>query len=62
VLSAITTVANERSAAGDAKVLAYAPTLATPAELTACNGHGNPAFHVRVAAELAGVITPKIGW
>jgi len=62
VMAAIDTVVGERNGAGDARVYAAAPALAPASELTACNGHGTPAFHDRVAAELAAVIKAKTGW
>lgn len=49
-------------AKGDARVVSAEPPVASSAELTACNGHGNPTFHVRVANDLAAVIRDKIGW
>ncbi len=62
VLSAIQNVTAERSALGDTKIATFEPALATASELTACNGHGNPAFHTRVAGELAVVLRSKLGW
>ncbi len=51
-----------RASAGDTKVHAFAPTVARKEELTACNGHGTPGFHARVAAELATIVKQKLGW
>jgi hypothetical protein len=62
ILAAITTVTAERAAAGDVKVHGFHPAVATPAELTACNGHGTPAFHARVAEELTTFVKQKTGW
>ncbi|MBX3189128.1 MAG: hypothetical protein KF819_19050 [Labilithrix sp.] len=62
VVSAIDTVAAERSRAGDARVYVASPGLAPPSELTGCEGHGNPAFHERVANELAASIRSRTGW
>ncbi|HVH48081.1 MAG TPA: GDSL-type esterase/lipase family protein [Labilithrix sp.] len=56
------TIAKERNDANDSKVYAFAPTVAPPLELTACNGHGTPAFHARVAGEFATVVKQKTGW
>ncbi len=56
------TVTAERVAAGDSRVHSFAPGLAPPEELTACNGHGTPAFHQRVAQELAVVVRAATGW
>lgn len=46
----------------DGHVTLVTPAVATPAELTGCNGHGTPAFHQRLARELAVVIAEKLGW
>ena len=62
ISATVTTVTNERNAANDTKVYAFSPTVSPPSELTACNGHGSPAFHVRVAAELEAIVKEKTGW
>lgn len=62
ILDTTSAIAKEHNADGDAKVYAFAPKVATPQELTACNGHGTPAFHERVAAELATIVKEKTGW
>jgi lysophospholipase L1-like esterase len=62
VTNATLTVARERSDAGDTKVYAFAPTPATSEELIACDGHGTPEFHARVAAEYAPFVRDKTGW
>lgn len=63
VQAGIDAVVAERAAAGDARVYAVAPRVADVAtELTGCDGHGNDAFHARVAAELAVVVRAKLGW
>jgi hypothetical protein len=62
VKTAIASVVASRANAGDARVYAAEPAIATPAEITGCDGHGGPAFHVRVAHELAAVIEPRAGW
>ncbi|MBX3206026.1 MAG: hypothetical protein KF764_13220 [Labilithrix sp.] len=62
IANATTTVAAERTAASDARVHAFAPNVATPSELTACNGHGTPALHTRVAGELAVFVKKTTGW
>lgn len=46
-------IAEARRNDGDLWVHAIAPGPAQPSELTACEGHGNIAFHERVAQELA---------
>lgn len=58
----VTTVTDERNAANDARVYTFAPALAPLSELTACNGHGTPELHARVAAELETVVREKTGW
>ncbi len=62
VKAGMSAVAAARAAAGDARVTTFEPGLATAGELTGCDGHGNDAFHGRVAAELAQVIRDKTGW
>lgn len=58
----VTGAVDARKAAGDTKVDLVVPQLATDAELTGCEGHGNPAFHERLAQELAVVVRAKTGW
>lgn len=62
VMAGVTTVTSERNAQGDAKVRWYAPAVSQPSEMTACNGHGDEGFHQRVAAELATMMRPHLGW
>ena len=66
ITNAITTIANERAAAQDTRVHAFVPTESPPSgpgtELAGCNGHGTPAFHQRVANEIAVQITLRVGW
>jgi hypothetical protein len=62
VKAAIAAVVSSRSSAGDARVHAAEPAVAASAEITGCDGHGGPAFHVRVAQELAASIGPTVGW
>jgi lysophospholipase L1-like esterase len=62
VKQAFDAVAAQSVAAGDKRVYSVAPPVAVPSELTACNGHGTPAYHDRVAQQLAVVIREKIGW
>lgn len=62
VQTGIHTVVTERNARGDARVVEIAPPLATPAELTGCNGHGTAAYHQRVADQIAPLLTEKLGW
>jgi len=46
----------------DTKLVLFAPSIAPNEELTACDGHGNTLFHNRVAAELAALVKPRLGW
>ena len=62
VKAAIASVVSSRASAGDLRVHAAEPAVATSAETTGCDGHGGPAFHVRVAEELATSIGPELGW
>lgn len=62
VKAAFDTVANERAAAGDKHVHSVAPPVAAPSELTGCNGHGTPAYHERVAQQLAVFVKSATGW
>ncbi|MDF2696791.1 MAG: Acetylxylan esterase, partial [Labilithrix sp.] len=52
----------ERAAVGDHKMHAFMPTLFTWEEVTACNGHGTPAWQQRIANELATQIRAAVGW
>ena len=52
----------ERAAAGDHKLHAFLAKPFTWQEVTACNGHGTPAWHQRVADEIAAEIRTKVGW
>ncbi len=49
-------------AQGDPRVKSVEPGVAMPGEITGCDGHGGPAFHDRVANELATPIRAAIGW
>lgn len=62
VIAGMNGVSRRRNDAGDAKVHAFEPGIATPVERTGCEGHGNPQFHDRVARELAAQIEAKAGW
>ena len=55
-------IASERAAAGDARVYSVAPPAAAESELTGCDGHGNPAYHERVAQQLAVMVKARTGW
>lgn len=62
IVAGIASVISQREAAGDTKVRSFAPGIAAPAELNGCNGHGNPAFHQRVANEIGQFFKPLVGW
>lgn len=62
VKTAVTTIAERRAGAGDARVHAVEPPIAQQSELTACDGHGSPEFHDRVAKDFATVIRSHTGW
>lgn len=52
----------ERKSVGDDKLHAFLAKPFTWEEVTACNGHGTPAWHKRVADEIAAEIRAKVGW
>jgi len=52
----------ERAAVGDTKMHAFLGKLFTWEEVTACNGHGTPAWHKRIANEIAALIRTEVGW
>jgi hypothetical protein len=52
----------ERAAVGDHNMHAFLAKPYTWDEMTACNGHGTPAWHQRVALEIAAEIEAKVGW
>lgn len=58
----VTAAVNDRNAKGDAHVTLVVPPIATPDELTGCEGHGNPGFHQRLAKQLADVVRSKTSW
>lgn len=62
VTKGVETVVARRSAAGDAKVYSAAPPVVQKFELTACDGHGSPALHQRVANHLAAVLRSMLAW
>lgn len=62
VETALETVTNESNAAGDARVYFVAPPASTESELTACDGHGGPEYHERIAVYMAEQMTGRIGW
>lgn len=58
----IASVLARHAAAGDARLYALEPTSATPDLLTACDGHGSPEWHRRLATEIAAAVRAKTGW
>lgn len=60
--TAVTTIADQRAKAGDTRVHAVEPPIAQESELTACDGHGSPEYHDRLAKDLATVIRSHTGW
>ena len=62
VTSAAESIIAERAAVGDNKMYAFLAKPFTWEEVTACNGHGTPAWHQRVAGEIAALIRAKVGW
>jgi hypothetical protein len=62
VVTALEQVTQEHAAAGDALVHYVAPPPSTEAELTACDGHGGPAYHARIAAYMSQQIKSAVGW
>jgi hypothetical protein len=62
IRNAIKDVIQTRAAQGDSNLVLFAPSISPNEELTACDGHGNTLFHNRVAAELAALVKPRLGW
>jgi hypothetical protein len=59
---AVLGVEKERHAAGDLNVHSVIPKEEEPYEMTGCGYHGSPAYHQRVADEIAAVVSAKMGW
>lgn len=62
VMNAANRIVAERRGVGDDRLH---PFLAKPfvwQEVTACNGHGTPAWHQRIADEIGALIQEKVGW
>src|SRR5690606_22051769 len=55
-------IVEERAAVGDFKMHAFMAKPWTWDEVTACNGHGTPAWHQRIADEIGALIREKVGW
>lgn len=62
VETALKTITAESNTAGDARVYFVAPPPSTDAELTACDGHGGPEYHERIAVYMAEQMMAKTGW
>lgn len=62
VMSIANEIIAERAAVGDHRMYAFLAKPFTWEEVTACNGHGTPAWHTRVAGEIAALIREKVGW
>ena len=62
VKSAYDAVARQRANDGDDRVYSVAPPVAAESELTGCDGHGNAAYHERVAQQLAELVKAQTGW
>lgn len=62
VETALKTVVKEHEDAGDARVYFVAPPPSVASELTACDGHGGPEYHERIAQFMAEAIAAKAGW
>jgi hypothetical protein len=55
-------IVQERAAVGDDKMHVFLANVYEWNEMTACNSHGNPAWHERIANELAAAVAPALGW
>jgi hypothetical protein len=62
VASAARKIIAERAAVGDDKMHLFLANMYTAQEMTACDGHGTPAWHQRIANEIAAEIRAKVGW
>ena len=62
VMDVANSIIAERAAVGDHKLYAFLAKPFTWEEVTACNGHGTPAWHKRVADEIATLIRANVGW
>lgn len=52
----------DRRAVGDDKMHVVVAPLYTEEEMTACNGHGKPAWHERIANQMGEEIRKALGW
>ena len=55
-------IIDERASLGDDKLHVFVAKDYDWTEMVACNGHGTPGWHQRIAGELAAEITNKVGW
>ncbi len=62
IRAAMGEVRDTRVASGDTRVYFAEPGEAVPSEITACNGHGSPELHERIARELLPLVKSINGW
>jgi hypothetical protein len=62
VAAAANSIIAERAAVGDHKMYRLDIPVFTWEEVTACMGHGTPAWHERVANQIAAQIRASVGW
>jgi len=55
-------IIDERAKLGDHRLHVLVPTMYTWQDMVACNGHGTPDYHLRIAQEMAARIGPIVGW
>lgn len=55
-------IIDERARLGDRRLYVLVPALYAWKDMVACNGHGTPDYHGRVAQEMAKQIGPIVGW
>jgi hypothetical protein len=55
-------IVTEQAALGDDRFHVFVANPYTHGEMTACNGHGSPSWHARIAEELSVAIRAYTGW
>ena len=55
-------IIDERAKVGDTRLHVFVPPLYTWQDMVACNGHGTPDYHLRIAQQMAEHIGPIVGW
>ncbi|MBX3228641.1 MAG: hypothetical protein KIT84_08315 [Labilithrix sp.] len=55
-------IIDERAAAGDHKMHVFVAKDYVWTEMVACNGHGTPEWHQRIADEVGALIAKDLGW